>query len=91
MAGTTEKLSITLPRDMAAMIRGKVRTGAYASSSEVIREALRLLQAQERTREMELADLRQKIVEGRSSGEPVAAEQVFDRLEARYAAAKRQG
>ncbi|WP_191057707.1 ribbon-helix-helix domain-containing protein, partial [Geminicoccus harenae] len=42
MAGTTEKLSITLPHDMAAMIRGKVRTGAYASSSEVIREALRL-------------------------------------------------
>jgi antitoxin ParD1/3/4 len=91
MAGTTEKLSITLPHDMAAMIRGKVRTGAYASSSEVIREALRLLQAQERTRELELADLRQKIAEGRASGEPVAAEQVFDRLEAKYAAAKRQG
>jgi antitoxin ParD1/3/4 len=87
----TEKLSISLPHDMAAMIRGKVRTGGYASSSEVIREALRLLQAQERTREMELAELRQKITEGRASGEPVAAEQVLDRLEAKYAAVKRQG
>ena len=41
MAGITEKLSITLPHDIAAMIRGKVQTGAYASNSEAIREALR--------------------------------------------------
>lgn len=58
------------------------RPGGYASNSEVIREALRLLQAQERTRGMELAGLRQKIAEGRTSGEPVSAEQLFDRLEA---------
>jgi hypothetical protein len=31
---TTEKLSITLPTDMAQMVRGKVQTGAYASNSE---------------------------------------------------------
>jgi len=40
---------------------------------------------------MELAEPRQKMAEGRASGEPVAVEQVFDRLEAKYAAAKRQG
>jgi antitoxin ParD1/3/4 len=50
---------------------------------------LRLLQAQERTREMDLAELRQKIAEGRNSGEAMAAEQVFDRLEAKYATGKR--
>jgi antitoxin ParD1/3/4 len=36
-----EKLSITLPPEMARMIREKVSTGAYGSNSELIREALR--------------------------------------------------
>jgi antitoxin ParD1/3/4 len=36
-----EKLSITLPSEMARMIREKVSSGAYSSNSEVIREALR--------------------------------------------------
>ena len=36
-----EKLSITLPPEMARMIREKVSSGAYGSNSEVIREALR--------------------------------------------------
>lgn len=36
-----EKLSITLPAEMARLIRAKVESGAYASASEVIREAVR--------------------------------------------------
>ena len=41
--GTTnaEKLSITLPPEMARLIREKVNRGEYGSNSEVIREALR--------------------------------------------------
>jgi antitoxin ParD1/3/4 len=36
-----EKMSITLPPEMARVIREKVSSGAYGSNSEVIREALR--------------------------------------------------
>jgi len=36
-----EKVSIALTSDMAAVVRGAVATGEYASSSEVVREALR--------------------------------------------------
>ena len=36
-----EKLSITLPAEMVRVIREKVASGAYASNSEVIRDALR--------------------------------------------------
>lgn len=36
-----EKLSITLPAEMARRIRETVRSGAYGSNSELIREALR--------------------------------------------------
>ncbi|MBI1208640.1 MAG: type II toxin-antitoxin system ParD family antitoxin [Azospirillum sp.] len=38
---TAEKLSITLPAEMVRVIRAKVKAGAYASNSEVIREAMR--------------------------------------------------
>ena len=41
MQANAEKLSITLPAEMAQVIREKVHTGAYGSNSEVIREALR--------------------------------------------------
>ena len=36
-----ERITITLPSDMAAVIKGAVDGGDYASSSEVVREALR--------------------------------------------------
>jgi|SRR5579875_1091585 len=45
---STCQLSITLPHHMAAMVREKVRTGAYASESEVIRDGLRALAARDR-------------------------------------------
>lgn len=38
---TIEKISIALSSDMLSMVRGAVATGDYASTSEVIREALR--------------------------------------------------
>jgi putative addiction module CopG family antidote len=45
---TTQQLSITLPNDMADMVKAKVRTGEYASESEVIRDGLRALMARDR-------------------------------------------
>jgi len=36
-----ERLTITLPAEMAGMVKGAVDEGNYASTSEVIREALR--------------------------------------------------
>jgi antitoxin ParD1/3/4 len=40
MAGI-ERLTITLPTDMAALVKSAVEDGDYASTSEVIRAALR--------------------------------------------------
>lgn len=36
-----ERMTITLPSDLAAVVRSAVNGGDYASSSEVVREALR--------------------------------------------------
>jgi antitoxin ParD1/3/4 len=40
---TTEKISIALPAEMVSVVRSAVATGEYASSNEVIRDALRAL------------------------------------------------
>lgn len=45
---TTKQMSITLPNDMADLVKDKVRTSEYASESEVIRDGLRALMARDR-------------------------------------------
>jgi antitoxin ParD1/3/4 len=45
---TTKQLSITLPTEMADVIKAKVATGEYATESEVIRDGLRVLMARDR-------------------------------------------
>jgi putative addiction module CopG family antidote len=45
---STQQFSVTLPNEMATLVRAKVQSGEYASESEVIREGLRALNARER-------------------------------------------
>lgn len=40
---TTTQMSITLPNEMAGLVRAKVQAGEYASESEMIRDGLRVL------------------------------------------------
>lgn len=47
---TTQAFSITLPLDMAEMVKAKVASGEYATESEVIRDGLRTLVARGRRR-----------------------------------------
>jgi len=53
---STQQLSITLPNEMAEQVRAKVATGEYATESEVIRDGLRALLAQDRAVESWLRD-----------------------------------
>lgn len=48
---STQQFSVTLPNDMARMVKSKVASGEYASESEVIRDGLRTLQARDRALE----------------------------------------
>ena len=48
---STQQLSITLPNEMADLVRAKVATGEYATESEVIRDGLRTLLARDRAME----------------------------------------
>ena len=48
---STKQMSVTVPHEMADMVRAKVDAGDYASESEVIREGLRALAARDRALE----------------------------------------
>ena len=48
---STQQFSITLPHEMAEVVRSKVASGEYASESEVLRDGLRALMARNRAME----------------------------------------
>jgi antitoxin ParD1/3/4 len=53
---TTQQFSITLPLEMADVVKAKVAAGEYATESEVIRDGLRVLMARDRAVEAWLQD-----------------------------------
>ncbi|REG48427.1 putative addiction module CopG family antidote [Paraburkholderia sp. BL6669N2] len=53
---TTQRFGITLPIELAELIRTRVASGEYASESEVIRDGLRPLAARDRAIEVWLRD-----------------------------------
>ena len=59
-----ERMTITLPSEMAACVKGAVADGAYASSSEVVREALREWQLKRSLQLQELVTLKADIDRG---------------------------
>lgn len=65
---TVEKLSIALTTEMAREVRMAVKSGEYASSSEVIREALRDWCRKRALQDQEIEELRGMWREGIKSG-----------------------
>jgi antitoxin ParD1/3/4 len=61
---TIERMTITLTAEMAQAVRAAVQAGEYASSSEIIREALRDWRRKRAVQEQELEELRAKVQEG---------------------------
>ena len=80
-ADKAEKISITLPPDMLNIIREKVKEGAYASTSEVIREAMRLWQRQEEEHRARIAFIQARLEQSAHSGKPVLLDAAFEKLE----------
>lgn len=65
-------------------IRQQVDGGRYASASEVVRDALRLLEQEEERRATALRALRDEVRKGVASGRGKPAAEVLDRLEKKY-------
>ena len=76
--------SYALGPHFESFIKQQIEKGRYCSASEVIRDALRLLEEREEFRETQINSLRRQIQEGKESGPGIPADKVFDRLEAKY-------
>ena len=61
-------MNISLTPHLEDLVKAKVESGLYNSASEVMREALRLLQERDQLREIRLGELRSEIQKGIESG-----------------------
>jgi len=81
---STQQMSITVPLEMAALVKAKVAAGEYATESEVIRDGLGVLLARDRA----MADgLRDQVIPAAAAltaapGRALPAEQVREHLAA---------
>ena len=60
-------MNVSLTTRLEDLVKQKVKSGLYTSSSEVVREALRLLDERDRLRNIQLGELREAIQEGLES------------------------
>lgn len=78
--------SVALSSHFESFIRQQVDSGRFNNASEVVRAGLRLLEDQETRQAAKLNALREAVAAGLASGPPVSEAEVFDELEAKYAA-----
>ncbi|MDR3557173.1 MAG: type II toxin-antitoxin system ParD family antitoxin [Syntrophobacteraceae bacterium] len=63
-------MNISLTPQLEELVKRKVQSGLYGSASEVMREALRLLDERDRLQAIRVEELRAEIKKGLESGEP---------------------
>ena len=61
-------MNVNLTPQLEELVRSKVASGMYTSASEVVRDALRLMDEQDRLRAAKLDQLREDIRQGLASG-----------------------
>ncbi len=79
-------MNVSLTPELDKFIADKVASGRYTSASEVVREALRLLEEHERSRSARLEEFNRELqrrLDSADRGELVEPQAVWDRLEQR--------
>lgn len=79
-------MNVSLTPQLERLVHQKVKSGAYLSASEVVREGLRLLQERDAVREFRLAELRKEIQIGldqleRGEGITMSADEIPQYME----------
>jgi len=76
-------MNISLTKELEQMVQKKVKGGLYLSASEVVRDALRLLEERDGWRKAQMAKLRKEIALGLAQlnrGEGIPGENVFSEI-----------
>ena len=87
-------LNVSLTPDLSRFVENRLRSGKYQTASEVVREALRLLEGRDQAPTASVEELKREIEIGLSQlrrGEGVDGEEFFGRLAARRRAKKARG
>jgi antitoxin ParD1/3/4 len=78
-------MNVHLTPELEQLVQSKVKSGRYNSASEVVREALRLLEQRDEVFTLRKDEIRKQIEEGWHSakrGEFVDGDEVFNRIDA---------
>jgi antitoxin ParD1/3/4 len=87
-------MNVSLTPELETLIHSKVSNGRYTSASEVVREALRLMEERDQIQELHKASMREKIAAGMASlraGQGTDGEAFMAELDADLAAIERRG
>ena len=87
-------MNIALPHELEEFVESLVKSGAYPSAGEAVRDGLRLLQDREELRRIKLKALRGDIaeaVDASGRGEVIAGDEAFRRLRENAAARAARG
>jgi antitoxin ParD1/3/4 len=79
-------MEISLTREHEELIRRKLHEGGYASASDVVRDALGLLEEREQLRQIRIARLQKEVAAGLASlnrGEGIDGDAVFAEIRRR--------
>jgi antitoxin ParD1/3/4 len=86
-----QKISVALTGEQLAALKAAVETGEYATTSEIVREAIRDWQFKRELRQEDIKRLRKLWDEGKASGpaEPLDFEELRQEAQKRLAEAKK--
>jgi antitoxin ParD1/3/4 len=85
-------MHVDLTPELEKLVQSKVKSGRYHSASEVVSEALRILEQRDEVFALRKQEIRKQIDEGWQSatrGEFMGADEVFDRIDAELEAMER--
>ena len=83
MATNRTTVNVSITPELDAFLRSRVKSGRYQTTSEVVREALRLLERHEQDREEAILELKAKLDRGVGQAERcelIDGDEVFDEL-----------
>ncbi len=87
-------MNVSLTPELEQLIHKKVESGLYLSASEVVREALRLLEERDRLNALKLEELRKEIqigIDQADRGELLDGPEVFAKLRKRVRTTTKNG
>ena len=86
-------MNVSLTPELEKYVADKVASGRYTSASEVVREALRLLEREEKSRTEQLEEFNRELqlrIDSLDRGEYVTAEESLRRIQEKSAARKKR-